>query len=365
LEAAVRSTILPVFGAAFVALAAPALATPAPALAAPASDQEVFTGPTVDVHPQAGPVLYVGRGYDAGGSVTVFADSAGPPSDVPVRISFGFPAGLSMGSEPPYDADTGRNLPCTTVGPTVTCTLTVDSIGDVGFAVHAAANLAVGTRTAITVTAEPIGQPDADPSNNVTQAPVGIWGDAALHFSVHVPTNRITRGEPILATVTVRNDGPDPAPNLYLSEIALAQPKSVERVTKGDRSPALNGWANEVHLPVLPPGQSVTISLRITGLRVGARITVSVGGQADVQDTAPYCLDRACNAAAAAQLTVIAPAAPSATPPPSGATAHTAPIANTGTPAGDQLLAGLALVLLGAGLAAAGRRRVVGRHRLR
>jgi hypothetical protein len=218
----------------------------------------------------------------------------------------------------------------------------------------------------ISFTVTPTGLADADPSNNSMTQLVSYLGTANLDIEVTPASARVTVGATTTVTFAVTNQGPQPAPESYVlarlldfDSFEITGVSTLPAVPASSWDPQGLDWSPGT----LAVGDSVTVRVTVRALAVGANEI----RLAAVSDASPYCITSAPCVNEAATLTAVA-AKPSATHTPptrspttgQGVTAHPTPVgqqtlAATGVSAGgQQLLAGFAMVLVGALLTFAG-----------
>jgi len=80
-----------------------------------------------------------------------------------------------------------------------------------GISFTASASAIPGTTASLIITATPDQGVDQDPSNNTVTVPIRFTGLADLTSRATTPTPKVTIGHSTVVTVTVHNNGPQPA----------------------------------------------------------------------------------------------------------------------------------------------------------
>lgn len=319
----------------------------------------------------AGDPVTVERGGSRGSIVAIFNSSSVKTAAV---LTLTFPAGLSLGPGGVTDLDTRAALSCVRAGATVTCQVPENVVDEIpgfstglGVPIVAALTHPIGVTPGVRATIEPVGLPDADPSNNSTIIPVTVLGLAGLTYRVSLPSTgqsfsgtgaaTIPFGQPVILTVTITNTGPDPAPDTVINfglRAFVAADFAIANVGSAP-GPSRSGFESS-SVGTLAPGQSVSRSVRITGLRLHATesFAVRTGGTPRSFDTVNQGCDALCDFAVSVRLTVVA--APGSSTP-GGSNGSGGALANSGAPTGQLALLGLALLVAGSAVTAAARRR--------
>lgn len=308
------------------------------------------------------PALSIDRGSSVTAGVGIQNNNASVLSAAALTLTF--PAGLSLGSAGVSDAQTHTALTCISAVSVTTCIVPQSALspsGSLNIPVAVSLMHAIGSTPGVQATLAPPGIDDADPSNNSTVIPVTVIGRSHLSYRITLPSGRsfgttgsatIPLGQPVLVTATITNTGPDPAPDtafnvgiqgLVAPNFSLADP---------DSTPLPAGAHFVTTSPqTLAPGESVSRALLITGLTLRATTLFGTNlantgsfdpnPQSDTPDGRIF---------AASVLLTVGPAL--ATP----VTSDSDGLANTGSPTGELVLFGVALLVGGAATTAAGRR---------
>ena len=206
---------------------------------------------------------------------------------------------------------------------------------------------------------------DSDPSNNSASAAVRFVGGAALSATLAPAATELAIGQDMTITVTIHNAGPQPARH---TRVVITTGRAGAKRLGSPCCPLLiTGFTDTTKALGAPPprpgpparGRSVVVWLPAqisphSAAHASMTVTARATGQATinlyVESTEPACPDLDC---AHTQITVqVTPPPPSPTP-----TASTAPLAVTGPPARQNLDLAILLLIAGAALTVAGRRR--------
>jgi hypothetical protein len=169
--------------------------------------------------PVAGPTGFVGTGMEVQLNVDVTNLGFGTPQSV---LTISLPSGLVLDSAiRDADADGGPPLACTQIAaapPQYTCplgSLAPFTGGDptIQIFVTTTAHPATGTVATIAVSAAPgAGEAtDTNPANNTASTSLKFTGLATLTATVTPAATKIPLGNQMTVTVTIHNDGPQPA----------------------------------------------------------------------------------------------------------------------------------------------------------
>jgi hypothetical protein len=308
----------------------------------------------------------VGTGTFGGWDFSVRNIGFGAP---PTTLRFTVPEGLDM-TAMDVQRETSPPVPlrCSPSTPgQLECalgTLAYREFVGVSITFAASASAIPATTASLAITATPDQGVDQDPSNNTITVPIRFTGLADLTSRVTTPTPKVTVGHSTVVTVTVHNNGPQPAHvtiafvslDLFNDQFGHFQFTRFDGDTGG--APLDSGFIEWI-IGTLEPGKTATAHLTVRAISVGTgNITV------DTESTAgdpSSCKQKFCGP----RLTLTAIAeTPTPTPTPTP-TAHVTPtppagshqLAATGTSPWPLTWLGSALLATGAILTYQGRRR--------
>ena len=300
--------------------------------------------PDIDVFsdPQPVPVQPVGTGTPNGWDLQVRNIGFGAP---PTTLHITLPSGLDMPTrDEPCCTATGDPLPCTRKTPAeIECQLGLLTHAqfpvDVSLGFTATAAAIPGTTASITVTATPTEGVDHDLSNNTLTIPIKFTGFAHLVGRATTPNTTITVGHTAVLTVTVHNDGPQPAEGteaiVSLDDFAL---EGHFLFTSFDGKhlfgEPIEDTVAEWSIGTLAPAATVTAHLTVRAVSAGTgRITVHANSSAgDVQ-----CNRKTCDPNALTLTAVAAKPATTPTPTPTPTATPTATTPRAAASSGDEL----------------------------
>jgi len=305
--------------------------------------------------------LAVPRRSTASFGVTVSDRS--PAQTLYVELVLDFPPGFRLG---PHGAGTGIDAPiCRQATPRQwVCDKGHTSSLSTRLEVAAEPGAPIGTRGELQVTARSTG-PDLNPTDNAASITLTVAGLADLQLRLEPPgRSTVVAGGSRTVTVVVHNAGPDPATGLLLTFRVLQPFAAVPGIAVIGPDGLL--WhtgqqGQAVKLAVLPPGRTSRVSFRLGGRMIGTSASLTVTVTSSSVDRVP-----AGSAASGSVAVVAAAASTGQSSAVSGQLANGQPPVSTTTQAlaatGAQLAWELpaGLVLLGALLCWAGRRRGLG-----
>jgi len=328
-------------------------------------------------------VGFLGTGQNLDFAVDVANLGFGSPDST---LTLSLPPGMQLGPDGvARDAD-GSSLVCAPAAGTVSCDLgpLAGAPADPTIVIDltTAGQEPIGSTVTLTATVSANTGTDTDPSNNSVSAELTYTGIARLHFGLQPSARSVAVGASTTVTLRVSNAGPQPAPatlglailigdNFTISnftgsplpttmsraQLAQAQLLSATGPAAGSAppvAPAAGGGSGVLwFIGNLPAGSSASATLTLTAVKPGpARLAMlALSGAGDPGCTAADCPP------AELTLTAVRPSAPSSSPAAPAAGGGDA-LASTGASVRPAETGGL-LLLLGAGLVVAGRRRRV------
>ena len=312
---------------------------------------------------------FIGTGMEVQLNVDVMNLGFGAPH---TTLSITLPTGMVLDfAIRDVDADGGPPLTCAQIGAApvqVTCPLGAlphFPSGDAGVQIFVTttAHPPVGTVGTVTVSAAPDpGQgTDTNPANNTASTSLRFTGLAALSATITPAATQIPVGAHTAVTVTIHNAGPQPA------EQTVAFIEAVGNGDKTSKAPCCpldivgftsNGGvlqAGEWDVGTIAPGATVTAILTVKAVMAGTGAVALSGAASTATD--PACPNETCITASATIQAV--PVQTTTTPPaPTPATTTAGPVlAATGAATRPLLALSVLLLLSGATLTAAARRR--------
>ncbi len=293
-------------------------------------------------------------------------------SSVPSQLRLTIPAGFSF-----VQATQGefqqQAIPCTG-GVTVKCSgINYGSFTDVTLTIRANAGDRPGTTGSLTASVQPVGVPDATPSDNTRSVAVTVGGTVALNVTVSSPYGETARpnnlestllpiGKPTVLTLSVTNQGPDAASDV--SGRIVMETNTDDYFTLGF-GPGITGQQSSPHhfavatwrIGHISVGQTAVSTITVTPKRFGDRAFLSLYLNSTELNTL-QCDSRACLSSGGIGIEVVGAASTGSGSGSSSASSGTGPeLANTGAQTTTPLYTGLLAVLIGAAFVLVGRRR--------
>lgn len=223
---------------------------------------------------------------------TLTATNDGPSTATGVTITDTLPSGLQITATP-----TASQGACTVTGQTVTCALGSIANGDSETATiqarvrPTASSSTLGNVATVTGT-----RPDPDPSNDSSGPPITTTIGAAADLQVtHSASPALVNvGDTAEWTITVRNNGPDTATGVVLSDDLPANTTLVSRTTDHGTC-AATGDPLVCNLGALVPNETATITVRLR-IDAGASATFTASATATATQHDPTPADNTASA---------------------------------------------------------------------